>query len=226
MTAITPSNLQIDVVSDVVCPWCYIGKRQLDRAIAAWRASAPASPAPVVQWRPFQLSPEVPAAGVDRRQHMQRKFGDRPLTDIHARLRAIGEPLGIAFDFDAITVQPNTLKAHALIELASGSHQSLLVEALFEAFFVEGRNLADDTTLRTLAHQAQVGLSDALIDTVLEDDAVTRIVAAADAEIREYGVSGVPLFVISGERAGRQVVSGAQGSDALLASIRAVAGSQ
>ena len=224
MTAITPSNLQIDVVSDVVCPWCYIGKRQLDRAIAAWRASSPSSPGPTVQWRPFQLSPEIPVGGVDRKQHMLRKFGDRSLTDIHARLRAIGEPLGISFDFDAIRIQPNTLKAHALIELASGSHQSLLVEALFEAFFVDGRNLADDATLRQLAHAAQVGLSDALIDTVLEDDTVTRIVAAADAEIREYGVSGVPLFVISAGPAERQVISGAQGSDALLAAMRAVGG--
>ena len=222
MTANTPSDFRIDVVSDVVCPWCYIGKRQLDAALAAWHASHPSGPTPTDVWRPFQLSPDVPAAGIDRKAHMRRKFGDAALAQAHARLKSIGEPLGIAFDFEAIQVQPNTLKAHALIELAAGSHQSAMAEALFDAFFVDGANLADDATLRAIAHAAGVGLSDALIDTVLDGDSVTRLVAAAEAEIREYGVNGVPLFVIGAGDGQRQALNGAQGTAALLAAMAQV----
>lgn len=218
----SPPVLQIDVVSDVVCPWCYLGKRQLDAAIEAYQRADPSRIAPSVLWRPFQLNPDLPAAGVDRQAHMRRKFGDKALAEAQARLKALGEPFGIAFDFPAIRVQPNTLKAHALIELAAGSHQSVLVEALFEAFFVDARNLADDATLREIALTADVGLSDELIDTVLSGDAVTRIVAAADAEIREYGVSGVPLFVVSGPDERREVLSGAQGTAALLQAMETV----
>jgi predicted DsbA family dithiol-disulfide isomerase len=213
------NRLEIDVVSDVVCPWCFIGKRQLDAALARWAAEQPpAASKPTVRWRAYQLNPDMPLEGIDRADYYRRKFG-HPSPPMLDRVNAAARAVGLELAMDRITVQPNTLRAHALIELAGdGDCQSAMAEALFRAFFIEGRNLADDRTLRDIA--TGVGLLPDLIDAAIDGESVRQFVAAGEAELRDYGVNGVPLFIIGREETGRVAVSGAQGTDALLDVMR------
>jgi predicted DsbA family dithiol-disulfide isomerase len=219
MSSLSPSVLGIDVVSDVVCPWCYVGKRQLEQALARRHAMFPDLPPPVVRWRPFQLNPGLPPAGMPRQAYLERKFGAADGGGRYDRVLAAAREVGLELRLDAIRVQPNTLKAHGLIELAAESlDQSAAAEAFFRAYFQEGRDLSDDAVLREVALGA--GMSEALVDTVLGSDSVTQIVAAADTELREYGVTGVPLFIIGNALGEHVAVSGAQGSAALLEAMR------
>jgi predicted DsbA family dithiol-disulfide isomerase len=217
----SPEVLQIDIVSDVVCPWCYIGKRQVEQALVSWQQDNPDLPAPALRWRPFQLNPEMPAEGMSREDYLMSKFGSPDGGTRFERVRAAAREVGLELRLDAIRRQPSTLKAHGLIELAAdGARQSALAEAFFQAYFIDGRDLTDDATLREIADGA--GLSAAMIDAVLQEDQVVRLVAAADAEMREYGVSGVPLFIIGGEAESRVAISGAQGAGRLLQAMRGV----
>ena len=221
MSSLSPSVLGIDVVSDVVCPWCYVGKRQLEQALARRREIASDLPPPVVRWRPFQLNPGLPPGGMPRSDYLERKFGKADGGGRHDRVLAAAREVGLELRLDAIRVQPNTLKAHGLIELAAESlDQSAAAEAFFRAYFQEGRDLSDDAVLREIA--VGVGMSEALVDTVLDSDSVTRIVAAADAELREYGVGGVLLFIVGNSLDEHIAVSGAQGAKALLEAMRRV----
>ena len=216
-----PVDLQIDVVSDIVCPWCYIGKRQLDLAIAQWQQENPGRRAPELHWRPFQLNPDMPAEGIPRSVYLERKFGAADGGRRFDQVRAAARAVGLELRLDAIKVQPNTLKLHGLVELADGyDKQTALAEAFFRAYFMEGRDLSDDETLREIA--AGAGLDEGMIDAALTAESVTRLVAAADAELREMGVTGVPLFIIGSDSGERQAVSGAQGADALLDAMRQV----
>ncbi|MGE0802954.1 MAG: DsbA family protein [Lautropia sp.] len=224
MNAIVPSVLEIDVVSDVVCPWCFVGKRQLDQAVAQWQQRHPRQPAPTLRWRPFQLNPDLPGAGMLREDYLLRKFGHRGGAAAYQRVRDAARNVGLTLALEAIRIQPNTLRCHGLIEVAAEAGcQTALVEALFAAYFLHGRDLSDDAVLREIA--AGAGVPADLIDAVLNGDAVTRLVAAADAELREYGVDGVPLFLVGSAGGARLAVSGAQGSAALLEAFeRAMAG--
>ena len=136
-----PEPLTIDIVSDLVCPWCFIGKRHLEAALAAMPHVGNA----VVRWHPFELNPDLPAAGVERRQYLEAKFGGpERAAQIYARVREAGERAGIPFDFDAIVRQPNTREAHRLIAWAQANGDAdPLVERLFRAYFLEGRDLTD-----------------------------------------------------------------------------------
>jgi predicted DsbA family dithiol-disulfide isomerase len=216
----SPAPDTIDVVSDVVCPWCYIGKRQLDATLAA----LPPHERPVVRWHPFQLNPELPAAGVDRRQYLEQKFGGPERAEqIYARVRAAGQQAGLALALDRIERQPNTLDAHRLITWAQHTAQadaSPLVEALFQAYFVDGRRIGDPDVLAAIAGES--GLDAAAARTMLASDAYRFETAEADDRARGMGISGVPFFVFNRTLA----VSGAQGADALtdaLAQARAAA---
>ena len=221
MSTILPAVLQIDIVSDVVCPWCYIGKRQLEQALARWQAQNPALPAPSLRWRPFQLNPDMPAAGMPRAAYLQQKFGSPDGGNRYARVLAAAREVGLELRIDAIKTQPNTLKAHGLIELAAESgQQTALAEAFFRAYFIDGRDLSDDQVLREIA--TGLGIADGLVDAVLTEEAVSRLVAAADAEMRDYGVTGVPLFIFGNIDGEHLAVSGAQGAEALLAAMRQV----
>ena len=221
MSALSPFVLEIDVVSDVVCPWCYIGKRQLESAVARWQARNPALPAPAIRWRPFQLNPDMPPDGMSRAAYLQKKFGSPDGGNRYDRVLAAAREVGLILRLDSIKTQPNTLKAHGLIELAAESgQQSVLAEAFFHAYFIDGRDLSDDQTLRDIA--AEVGIAQGLVDAVLTAESVTQLVAAADAELREYGVTGVPLFIIGSEAGKRLSISGAQGADALLEAMQRV----
>jgi len=206
---IAPAPDTIDVVSDVVCPWCYIGKRQLDTALAA----LPPQQRPVVRWHPFQLNPDLPAAGVDRRQYLESKFGGPERAEqIYARVRAAGQAAGLALALDRIERQPNTLDAHRLIAWAQDTAQadaSPLVEALFQAYFVDGRSIGDPDVLAAVAGEA--GLDAAAARAMLASDAHRFETAEADDRARGMGIGGVPFFVFNRQLA----VSGAQGADAL-----------
>ena len=141
----------IDVVSDVVCPWCYIGKRRLEAALQRLDGSPPQ-----IHWHPFQLNPDLPAEGVDRRSYLEAKFGGaRRADEIYARVRAAGASVGIAFEFDRIQRQPNTLDAHRLIAWAQARGDAEpLVERLFRAYFIEGRFIGDARVLEQIASDA------------------------------------------------------------------------
>lgn len=222
-----PAVLQIDIVSDVVCPWCYVGKRQLEIALERWQTENPELTPPALRWRPFQLNPELPAAGIARSDYLRHKFGVPDGGSIYDRVLAAARAVGLELKIDAIRTQPNTLKAHGLMEQAEkadvagqGGRQTALAEALFQAYFIDGRDLSDDRVLRDIA--VGVGIAEDLVDHVLTQESVTLDVAATDAELRANGVTGVPLFII-GNAAGKQLaVSGAQGSDALLEAMRRV----
>jgi predicted DsbA family dithiol-disulfide isomerase len=202
--------LTIDIVSDVVCPWCFVGKRKLAAALDLYARERPDAPAPQVTWRPFQLNPQMPAEGMPRSEYVQRKFG-RSGTEVYQRVSQAGKTVGIDFAFDRITRQPNTLAPHALIALArEHGKQEELVDALFHAYFLDGRDLTDAKTLSEVAVGA--GVPRDAVDACLADEQARRTVAKEDEQAREMGVSGVPFFIFNG----RFAVSGAQDPHTLL----------
>jgi predicted DsbA family dithiol-disulfide isomerase len=209
-------SLPIDVVSDVVCPWCYIGKRRLERALALRRAEAPAFRAQVA-WHPFELNPGVPESGVERQAFYRRKFGDE-VDRVIAHVTEAGRSAGLDFHFDRIERQPNTTAMHALIAHAGNRDlQDALVEALFRAFFVDGVDLGDP--VRIAATACSAGLAESEVEAVLANAAAREHVRVEQARARELGVQGVPFFVFDG----RVAVSGAQLPETLLAAMREAA---
>jgi predicted DsbA family dithiol-disulfide isomerase len=208
--------LTVDVVSDVVCPWCFIGKRRLEAALSRLREAEPDLPVEV-RWHPFQLNPDLPREGIDRRQYLEAKFGGRErAAQIYARVSAAGETVGIPFAFDAIARQPNTIDAHRLVAWAQSRREGdpdALVEALFRAYFLEGRYVGDPDELVSLAATAGYDADDAR--AFLASDEMRDVVARADQRAREMGISGVPFFIFGG----RTAVSGAHEPDALLEAI-------
>ena len=144
--------LFVDVVSDVVCPWCYIGKRKLETALSRLRIDEPGL-APTVRWHPFELNPDLPVEGMPRAAYLETKFGGRArAAEIYARVRAVGEEVGIAFDFDRIRRQPNTRDTHRLLAWAQQRGDAgALVERLFHAYFIEGRWIGERDLLAAFA---------------------------------------------------------------------------
>jgi predicted DsbA family dithiol-disulfide isomerase len=202
--------LSIDIVSDVVCPWCFIGKRRLERALELYRARRPDAPAPQVVYHPFELNPEIPREGVARADYIARKFGARGYS-AHERLVHAGAQLGIAFAFDRIERQPNTLAAHALIEWARRRGvQPAVKEALMQAFFVDGRDLTDAATLVDIA--AKAGLDRAEAQGAIADEELRRNVAEEEEHAKSMGIHGVPFFVFNR----RLAVEGAQPPEVLF----------
>lgn len=214
MPATTTSPFVIDVISDVVCPWCFIGKRRLETALARLPASERARVS--VRWHPFELNPDLPADGIERRSYLEAKFGGpQRAAAIYARVTAAGAEDGIAFDFDGIARQPNTRDAHRLIRWAQQQRgdASALVERLFTAYFIEGRSLANRQTLADIA--AEAGLDRSAVLAQLESEEGVAETAAAEGRAREIGVSGVPFFIFDGKVA----VSGAQSPEVLVQAI-------
>jgi len=210
-------TINVEVISDVVCPWCYIGKRRLAQALELYRASADAPLAVHVSWRPFQLNPRLPLAGVDRAEYVAAKFGARA-EGTYARVGAVGRSVGIDFAFERILRQPNTLPAHQLIDFAQRhGKQEQMVETLFRAYFIEGADLTRFDALVALAQRA--GLQAAAARACLDDDVQRQEVAAEDERARAAGVNGVPFFVFDH----RLAVSGAQEPEVLLRALEQVA---
>ncbi|TGU86958.1 DsbA family protein [Mesorhizobium sp. M00.F.Ca.ET.151.01.1.1] len=208
--------ITVDVVSDVVCPWCFIGQKRLDKAVAA------AGNVEVhIRWRPFQLDPTIPPQGKDRHEYMLAKFGsDERIREIHARIEPLGEAEGISFAFDAIKVAPNTLDAHRLIRWAGAAGedvQNRLVRRLFQLNFEEGANIGDHTVLVEAAREA--GMDASVVETLLPSDADVEAVRTEFATASRMGITGVPCFLIEGKYA----VMGAQDADTLADAIRQVA---
>jgi predicted DsbA family dithiol-disulfide isomerase len=202
--------LAIDIISDVVCPWCYIGKRRLESALELYRQRRPETPAPQVTFHPFELNPDLPREGISRADYIARKFGARGYS-AHDRLVDAGAQLGIPFAFDRIARQPNTLAAHALIERARAAGvQPAVKEALMKAFFVDGLDLTDAQTLVRIASEAGLDRNEA--EAALADEALRRAVAEEEDKARALGVHGVPFFIFNGKIA----VEGAQPPEVLL----------
>ena len=193
----TDETLTIDIVSDVVCPWCYLGEKRLEAAIAY--ESGPVA----VRWRPYQLDPTIPEGGLDRTEYMERKFGrDGRLKAIHDNL---GAEVGLPFAFAKIRRAPNTLDAHRLIRwAASVGVQREVVEQLFSAYFVEGRNIGDHAVLIDIA--ALSGLDAAIVEKLLAEGADADAVRNEIAQAQAISVTGVPFFIFGG----RLGVPGAQ----------------
>jgi predicted DsbA family dithiol-disulfide isomerase len=211
-------HLNIDIISDVVCPWCYIGKRQIEAALALHAQQNPGADRPRVTWRPFQLNPQLPTEGMSRQDYVTQKFGAARAKDIYARVAAVGAEHGIAFAFDRIARQPNTVAAHSLIALAGGQHtedlQGRVKEAFLQAYFLDGVDLTRTENLVAIATAA--GLDQAQVERCLADPQSRLAVEQEDQRARAIGVEGVPFFIFNGKLA----VSGAQGSAALLDAMR------
>ena len=209
-------SLTVDIVSDVVCPWCFIGQKRLRRAI-----EMVPDVALHIRWRPFQLDATIPAGGMDRKQYMLSKFGsEERLREIHARIEPLGEAEGIKFDFGAIKVSPNTLDAHRIIRWAASAGdgvQDRLARRLFELYFEEGRNVGDHAVLVEAAREA--GMDAALVESLLPTDADRDAVAAEAATASRMGITGVPCFLFENKYA----VMGAQDAETLASAIRQLA---
>ena len=212
------SALNIDIISDVVCPWCYIGKRQIEAALALYAQQHPGADRPRVSWRPFQLNPDLPAEGMSRQDYVVQKFGAARSKDIYERVAGVGAQYGIAFAFDRIARQPNTVAAHSLISLAgteaADGLQDRVKEGLLRAYFIDGIDLTQPANLVEIAVAA--GLDRAKAEQCLADPQSRQAVAQEDQRARAIGVQGVPFFIFNGKLA----VSGAQGPDALLDAMR------
>jgi predicted DsbA family dithiol-disulfide isomerase len=205
--------LVVDVISDVVCPWCFLGKKRLEQAIGAFGRPV------TVNWRPFQLDATIPPEGMDRKVYMERKFGagDR-IRKAHENLTELGAEVGIPFAFDRIKVSPNTLDAHRLIRWAGDPDiQEKLVEALFHAYFVEGRNVGDRTELADIA--AAVGIDRDSVAARLASDEDRAEVQADIRSAQRIGVTGVPTFIV----ANRYGLVGAQPAEELARAFEQVA---
>lgn len=213
----TAPSLTIDVVSDVMCPWCYIGKRRLEAALEEVGSEMDVE----VRWRPYQLDATLPKQGKDRQQYLADKFGGAEgAVQAYAGIRAAGAEEGIPFAFDKIPVSPNTLDAHRLIRWAGSlgpTAQHQLVDVLFKAYFEDGKNIGDDAVLIEAAEQ--VGLEAPVVERLLSGDADRDTVNAEIDQARQMGVTGVPCFIIDMQYA----VVGAQSAEALADAMRKVA---
>lgn len=201
------SPATIDIVSDVVCPWCFIGKRHLETALA--RFGQPVT----LRWLPFFLNPDTPPEGKPYRPFLEKKFGGpEALAGLWARVRAAGQKADISFAFEKIALRANTLPAHRLIHRfqQQGGATDALVEAIFSAGFCEGRFIGDPAVLADLA--AQCGESREATLAWLQSDAEADAVLAQAERIRRMGIDGVPFFIFNGKLA----VSGAQPPEVLL----------
>ena len=212
--------MNIDIISDVVCPWCYVGKRQIEAALALYAQQHPGAAASRISWRPFQLNPQLPPEGVSRQEYVLQKFGAARAKDVYARVTAVGAEYGIPFAFDKIARQPNTVAAHSLIALAGAedtradSLQGRVKEALLQAYFLDGVDLTRTENLVAIATAA--GLDRKKVEHCLADAQARRAVESEDQRARAIGVEGVPFFIFNG----RLAVSGAQGPQALLDAMR------
>jgi predicted DsbA family dithiol-disulfide isomerase len=192
--------IRLDIFSDPVCPWCYIGKANLDRALEAH----PDHPFRI-EWHPFQLNPEMPAEGVDKHAYLAGKFGEAQLTQVHLRLKEMSRAAGAEIDPDTPKRIPNTLDAHRLIHWAGlEGRQNAIVAALFRAYWKEGRDIGNTGVLADIA--AAAGMDRAVTARLLDSEADADDIRARDQDARNKGVSAVPTFLI----AQQYVVSGAQ----------------
>jgi len=193
--------VKLDILSDPICPWCYIGKANLDRALEQI-GDHPFE----IEWHPFQLNPDMPAGGMDRREYLETKFGGKQgAIQAYAPVVDAAEKAGLEIDFAGIKRTPNTLNAHRLIHWAGIEHrQTPVVSFLFKAYFKEGRDIGDIDVLADIADAA--GMDAAVVRQLLQGDADADDIRARDTWAREKGVNSVPTFIVAQQHA----VPGAQ----------------
>ena len=193
--------IKLDIMSDPICPWCYIGKTQLDMALATY-SDHPFD----IEWHPFQLNPDMPYKGMDRRDYLERKFGGKSAAvKVYANIERQAQALNLPIDFAAMQRTPNTINAHRLIHWAGlEQKQQALVDALFEAYFCNGIDIGDSLELCNLAEKS--GLDRDVIMRLLKGDLDIKMIQERDAHSRKMGVSAVPTFIVANQHA----VPGAQ----------------
>ena len=204
-----PKSLLIEIASDVVCPWCYIGKRRLEKALTLLNGDIAAR----IEWLPFQLNPDMPAGGMVRADYRRAKFGSvEKGRALDARVAQEGADEGIAFAFDRMQRTPNTVAAHQLVDLAqSQGRADPVVDALFRAYFEEARDIGDAAMLAEIAKQHDVEQWPAAANAAR--------VSEQEERVRELGISGVPTFIFDRKTG----VSGAYPAENLAQIIRDVA---
>jgi predicted DsbA family dithiol-disulfide isomerase len=204
----------LDILSDPICPWCHIGKARLDAALA----ERPGHPFRIA-YHPFQLNPDMPPGGMDRQAYLEAKFGGpEAAAEVYARIDAAARETGIEIDWARITRTPNTLDAHRLIHWAGIEGRQLpVVDALFRAYFEEGRDIGTAEVLADIADAT--GMDAAMVHRLLASDGDRAEIAARDAHARERGVTGVPTHII----AEQHVVPGAQPTELWLRLIDEIA---
>lgn len=209
MTDVAP--LTVDVVSDVMCPWCYIGKRRLEAAIR----SVPDLDV-LVRWHPFQLDATLPKTGKDRQKYLSDKFGGLDQANaFYSQIKAAGFEEGIDFAFDAIKLSPNTLDCHRLILWSRADDlQDEVVERLFKAYFLDGEDLTKSETLVRISDEA--GMESDLVEQLFETDSDLDKTIAQIGKAQESGITGVPCFIIDG----RFVLAGAEKAETIAAALK------
>ena len=210
-------TINIEIYSDLICPWCYIGKRRMQAGLKLLRKEH----RPKIVWRPFQLNPDMPAEGMNRKVYRSKKFGswERSIA-MDAQVTETGKDLGIEFNYDKILMTPNTLAGHRLLWWAEQTdHQDHLAEALFHAYFTEGRDVGKHAVLAQIA--AKVGFPESEALAFLDSDAGAKEVADEALKGLKLGLQGVPFFVINGQPS----VSGAQTAQAFFDAFQKAAGS-
>lgn len=202
------ATIKIDVVSDVVCPWCYIGKRRLEKAVAELSSVYDFD----IEYHPFELNPSTPETGLNQKEYLTKKFGgeDR-YTELTNRVVGIAADEGLNLDFSKQLVSPNTRKAHSIIQFAREEGKQLAVkEAFMKAYFTDGIDLSKKENLISVAVQA--GLDVKKVEKVLEDENAPIQIALAEQELSKLGISGVPFYIINNKHG----ISGAQSPETFM----------
>jgi len=195
LPGVQPGLMRLDIVSDAICPWCYVGKRHMEAALEMLRAEGIDF---AIHWNPFQLNPDMPLEGVDRREYRIKKFGNWEKSQaLDARLTEAAKGAGLEFHMERLTRTPNTLKAHRLIALAGQQGvQDSVMEAVFRSYFIEGKDLGDNAVL--LACATEGGMDSAATAAFLATDEGLTEIQAQEHAARSAGVSGVPSFFLEG----------------------------
>lgn len=193
--------IKVDIISDPICPWCFIGKTRLDRAL-----ERNPNHEFLIEWHPFQLNPEMPEEGMDRREYLETKFGGKDgAIKVYSQIDQTAQADGLTLDFAGIKRTPNTLDAHRLIHWAGiEGKQNAVVDRLFKAYFKEGRDISEHSVLVRIASAA--GLDGNAVQKLLDSEADKEDIKARDANARTKGVTGVPCFIVDNH----YVVNGAQ----------------
>lgn len=199
--------MKIDIIVDTICPWCYVGKKRFEKALAI-------RPQPDLEvgWRAFQLNPRMPEEGMDRREYVAEKFGGlERANNIHGGLVQAGREEGIDFNFSRIDRTPNTVHSHRLVRYAAiHGVQTPVISAIFDAYFLEGQDIGQPEILADIS--ATAGLEREQTLDYLESDADIETILAEDELARRLGVNGVPCFIVDRKYA----VSGAQSPEVLV----------
>lgn len=196
--------VKLDIISDPICPWCYIGKTRLDEALA----EHPDHPF-TIEWHPFQLNPDMPESGMDRREYLETKFGGKEgAVRAYAPVVQAAEEAGLKIDFEGMQRTPNTIDAHRLIHWAGiEGRQTAAVSALFKAYFEDARDIGDHEVLADIADGIEMDA--AVVAKLLASDADVEDIRKRDVHSREMGVNSVPTFIVAGQHA----VPGAQSAE-------------